>query len=233
MDNNNNENLKKGYIKLHRSLIDWEWYDDINVCRLFIHFLLRANHADRAWRGQIVRRGSFITSREKLSAETNLTVQQIRTAIFKLKSTNEITSKTTNRNTTITINNYNFYQELTNEITSNSPEPQPTDNQQITTNNELNKLKNTNSSSVQKNKQPQQQRKVFKKPSIEEIQKYISEKNLSVDGEKFLAYYEANGWKVGRNPMKSWKSSLIYWNKNEKKDDNADFLERVERAFSN
>lgn len=142
MDNNNNENLKKGYIKLYRSLLDWEWYDDKNVCRLFTHCLLRANHADRTWHGQIIRRGSFITSYEKLSTETSLTVREIRTALNKLKMTNELTCKSTSRNTTIIINNFNFYQpnDIQNDLQSDNEttnERQTNDNKQ-----ELKELKN-------------------------------------------------------------------------------------------
>ena len=56
--------------------------------------------------------------------------------------------------------------------------------------------------------------KPFIKPTIEEIRSHILEKQYRVDAEKFCAYYESNGWRVGRNPMKSWQASLVTWNKN-------------------
>lgn len=54
--------------------------------------------------------------------------------------------------------------------------------------------------------------KKFTKPSLDELTSYIKEKNLNVDAEKFIDYYESNGWKVGRNPMKDWKATCRRWN---------------------
>lgn len=53
----------------------------------------------------------------------------------------------------------------------------------------------------------------FIPPTLEEIKTYITEKGYIVDAEAFLAFYESNGWKVGKNPMKSWKSALTTWEK--------------------
>jgi len=51
----------------------------------------------------------------------------------------------------------------------------------------------------------------FKKPTIEEIQKYISEKNYHFSAEQFFAFYESKGWKVGSQPMKDWKMACVTW----------------------
>ena len=53
----------------------------------------------------------------------------------------------------------------------------------------------------------------FKKPSIDEIREYCKSKNYNVDAEKFYAYYESNGWKVGRTPMVNWKMATVTWHK--------------------
>lgn len=58
--------------------------------------------------------------------------------------------------------------------------------------------------------------KKFKKPTLDELIAYIKEKGYVFDPEAFMSYYDANGWRVGRNPMKSWKAACAYWNKNEK-----------------
>lgn len=52
------------------------------------------------------------------------------------------------------------------------------------------------------------------KPSLEEISTYCLERKNSVDPQKFLDYHIANGWKVGRNPMKDWKATVRTWEKN-------------------
>ena len=53
----------------------------------------------------------------------------------------------------------------------------------------------------------------FVKPTLEELQNYINEKNLNVNAEHFIDYYEANGWKVGKNPMKDWKATIRNWHR--------------------
>jgi hypothetical protein len=101
--------MKAGWIQLHKSLIDWEWYDDANTMRVFIHCCLRANYEDKEWRGATIKRGTFITSVMTLSKELKLSESKIRLSIKKLKTTNEITIKTTNKFTTVTICNYDTY----------------------------------------------------------------------------------------------------------------------------
>ena len=51
----------------------------------------------------------------------------------------------------------------------------------------------------------------FVKPSLEEVKAYCEERKNGIDPEVFIAFYESNGWKVGKNPMKSWKSAMITW----------------------
>lgn len=99
-----------GQILLHRKIIEWEWYLDINTCRLFIHMLLIANWKEGHYRGTTVPRGSFVSSLDKLSEETGLTKREIRTAISHLKTTGEVTVKTTNKFSVFTVKNYNLYQ---------------------------------------------------------------------------------------------------------------------------
>lgn len=123
-----------GFIKLHRKFIEWEWYTDNNVKILFLHLLLSVNHKDNKWRGQLIKKGSFITSYEKLAIATNLTIQQIRTALNKLKSTGEITYKSTSLNSIITINNWDEYQENNKQNNKQITNKQQTNNKRITTN---------------------------------------------------------------------------------------------------
>lgn len=100
----------QGFIKLHRQITEWEWYDDANTMRLFIHCLLQANFKDKQWHGTVIKRGQFITSQPKLAHSLKLSVQQIRTALNKLKSTGEITVYKTADYSIITVNNYKEFQ---------------------------------------------------------------------------------------------------------------------------
>ena len=57
----------------------------------------------------------------------------------------------------------------------------------------------------------------FAKPSVDEVRTYVSEEHLSVDPERFCAYYDSVGWHVGKNPVKSWKAACRTWNINAQK----------------
>ena len=104
-----------GWIKLHRKILEWEWYNDNNTKIVFLHLLLTANHKEKKWQGITIKRGQKLTSLQHLAEETNLSMQQVRTALDKLKLTNEITTKSTNKNTLITIEKYSNYQDKDEE----------------------------------------------------------------------------------------------------------------------
>ena len=77
--------------------------------------MLKANFKDKNWQGVVVQRGQLVTSRDHLALETGLSVKQIRLALDKLKSTGEISIKTTNKFTLVTIENYTLYQDIEDE----------------------------------------------------------------------------------------------------------------------
>lgn len=124
--------MEKGWICLHRRFLDWEWYEDMAVRIFFIHCLLRANHTTNKWRGYVIKAGQFISSLNHLAKETGLTERQIRTCIKKLKSTGDIDTQTTNRNTMIIIKNWNKWQ------TERQAKRQTSDKQATTNNNDNN-----------------------------------------------------------------------------------------------
>ena len=124
-----------GWIKLHRKITDWEWFEDKNTFIVFITLLLMANHKEKKYKGIVIKIGTIVTGRDILARQTKLSVQQIRTALNKLKLTNEITIETSPQGTVIEIVNYKKYQLTTNEITIE----QPINNHQTTTNNNVNK----------------------------------------------------------------------------------------------
>lgn len=91
----------EGWIKLHRKMLNWEWMDEPNMVALFLHCLLKANYEDKLYKGELVRRGEFVTSLSKLSEETGLTVRQARTALDRLISTQSVTKWISPKNRTI------------------------------------------------------------------------------------------------------------------------------------
>lgn len=133
--------LDGGFIKIDRGILDWEWYSDINTTRLFIHLILKANWKDGRFQGQEIKRGSFVTSYPKLAEETELTVNQVRTSLSKLKSTGEITVKSQSKFSVITVKNYCLYQDISQANHSQITDKPQTNHSQITTIEESKKVR--------------------------------------------------------------------------------------------
>ncbi len=113
-----------GYIKLSHKVLEWEWYDNVNVKVLFIHCLLKANYKPGSWHGIHYEAGQFITSLQTLSKETGQTIRQVRDNLDKLKMTGELTSTILPKGRLITVNNWATYQTndkvCDNEMTSST-----------------------------------------------------------------------------------------------------------------
>lgn len=136
--------MSSGWVKFHRKIEEWEWYSDTNTFRLFFHLVLKANHKDNRWKGVEVKRGQFITSLDTLSSELNLSIQQIRTSMNKLKSTGEITINSTNKFSLVTIENYALYQSSEEDSTSKLTNEQTNEQQPINNKQELKNKKKSN-----------------------------------------------------------------------------------------
>lgn len=132
----------EGWIKLHRKLKNWEWYDDINTSRLFIHLLLSVNHSEQKWRGIVIKKGQLLTGRKSLAKQTSLTEQQIRTSLNKLKSTNDLTIKSTKQYSIIDLTNWNDHQQINQQPNQQVTNEQPTSNHKQECNNDKNENKN-------------------------------------------------------------------------------------------
>lgn len=106
----------KGWIKIHRNLINWEWFDYPEMLKLWLYLLMMANTDDGyKWHGIALERGQLVTSLPELEKKTGFTVQQIRTCLKRLCATGEITVESTNKYRIITICSYRDYQILEEE----------------------------------------------------------------------------------------------------------------------
>lgn len=133
--------MDDGFIKIHRRMLRWEWFSDVNTTHLFIYLLLSANWEDKKWQGQIIKRGQVVTGLKNLSTSAGLSIQQTRTSLKKLVSTNEITIKSTNKYSVITIEKYGDYQRKNEDSNNQITNEQQSNNKQITTTKELKELK--------------------------------------------------------------------------------------------
>lgn len=144
-----------GWIKLHRKVLKWEWYNDPSTFRVFTHLLLTANHKPDKWQGIVIGRGQVVTGLYALSEKTGLSPRNIRTAMTKLKSTNELTIRTTNRFSIITIVKYDDYQDG----------DKPTDNQ-ATNDRQTNDKRTTTSKEDKEDKKVKKEKKDIAKPDF-------------------------------------------------------------------
>ena len=80
-------------------------------------------------------------------------------------------------------------------------------------------IKNNESKSIElekeKEKDSNKPQKRFAKPTLEDVKAYCQERGNNVDPEKWFNYYESNGWKVGKNPMKDWKAAVRTWERSD------------------
>jgi hypothetical protein len=111
---------------LNRNLIEWEWYTDVNTCKVFFHCLLKVNYSAKRWQGILIQKGEFITSNERLAVETGLTISKVRTALAKLESTKAINIETTASYTKIGV--FNLHEFVVESIHKQNDTPNDTPN---------------------------------------------------------------------------------------------------------
>ena len=205
--------LESGYIKLYRSLLNWEWYDDINTKTVFLHLLLTVNIAKRQWHGITVPCGSRVSSYAVLASETGLTERQVRTAISHLEATGELTRYKYPNFTVFAINNYDKYQLLTDETTGHRQGNDKAATGQRQQNKKIEEDKEDNYLSfldAEKEKNAP--------PMFEEVQKYAEENGIETDLKRFYTYYEQHQWKTKNgDDITDWTATLRYWEKRDGK----------------
>ena len=203
------------YIKLFRRILGWEWYEDTNTFRVFMHILLRANYEPSRYKGHEIGAGECVFGYRAWAEELGLSVQQVRTAIKHLISTHEITIESTHQFSIIHIEKWEFWQveegKLTRKTTRKPTNEQQTSNTQVTRSKESKKVRITTT------------------PTIEEVREYVADNNLVIDADYFWKYYETAEWKDAKGkPVKNWKLKALNWNRRESNDDRRSNGERTE-----
>ena len=205
---------EKGYIKIDRAIRDWQYWGVPEATALWLHILVNANWKKGYFHGIEVNRGEFITSISHLAKDVGLTYQQTRSYLEKLEKAENITRKTTNKYTVISVVKYDTYQALDS---TNQHAKQQTNNKQITNKQQTNNNNRIKDKNNKKDKKDNKRESIFIPPTLEEIEQYISTNSLSLDPHIFLDYYTANGWLVGNAPMKDWKATIRNWARRENK----------------
>lgn len=200
--------MNEGWIKIHRSLLNWEWHDDPLTVALWIHCLLKANYEDKKWHGKVIHRGEFITSYAHLAEETGLSIRQVRTRLEKLETTQNVTRlKTDGKHTFIRVNDYDKYQSDTKSDKQMSNRCQSNDNQMTTT-------KEYKEYKEEKKCVEESTHTSFIPPTEEEVIDFAERNGLVIDAKRFFDYYNSRNWKG----VYDWQTYALNWDKQDKAD---------------
>lgn len=102
--------MLSGWIKIHRSILDWEWWDKPEMVVLFLYMLSSANVEETIWHGKVIKKGQFVTSLSSIERDNpKLTRKIIRTCLKRFQESGEISIESTNSHSVITICKYEEY----------------------------------------------------------------------------------------------------------------------------
>jgi predicted transcriptional regulator len=144
-----------GFIKVHRKLLQSSFYNRSQYVHLWLHLLLKANHAGKKiiWNNKEIelQPGQLITGRIKLETETGINQNTIQYILKFFENSNMIQQRNNSQNRIITIVSWHEFQKFNNEITTS----QQRANNEITTSqqrdNTNNNVKNEKNEKNEKN----------------------------------------------------------------------------------
>ena len=198
--------MQRGYVKLWRKSIEGGWLSNSKLWVFWCWCLMKASYKEYdlivGFQKIHLMPGDFIFGRKKTAKELKQTERSIRTCVDFLKTSGNLTIKTTNKFSVISIVNWNTYQ--SEENINDHQNDQPLTNKRPATDHkqECKELKN-----VKKN--------IFIIPDIKEISLYCQQRKNNINPEVFISHYQSNGWMVGKNKMKDWKAAIITWESRE------------------
>ena len=200
----------KGWVKLHRVITNHALYQNSYAVHLFIHCITKARVTDKTilFNGQplFLKRGQLVIGRKSVARQTGMSERNYRTATKLLTNLGNITLKTTNRFTIVTVCNYDTYQSQKSDTDHEATMRRPRGDHEATTNKNVENVKNI----IEDSASPVSKR--FVPPTVEDMLAVAAERGYTPDQARAChAYYSSNGWRVGKNPMKDWKSALAGW----------------------
>ena len=194
--------MNRGYVKLWRKSLDAGWLQNHQLWAFWSWSLMKATYKefDQIVGFQTIHLmpGDFIFGRKKAAKELKISDRSIRTILNFLKTSGNLTIKTTNKFSIISIANWETYQQT--EIISDQQSDQPPTSHRPATDHkqEVKEYKNKRNN-------------IFIVPSLEEITAYCKERKNQINPQTFLDHYTGNGWMVGKNKMKDWKAVTRTW----------------------
>jgi len=185
-----------GWIRLDRAIQDNFLWQEPEALKLWLHLLMAASLTDKAtaFNGKMltIKRGQLVFGLNAASSRLKIAVRRHRKSLDWFEKDDMIAKQITNKFSIISITNYAQYQDSGKQASSKS---QSTDKQRATT------------IQVTSNKEQSIP------PTVDEVKAYCDSRSNGIDPEMFIAFYEARGWKIGKERMKSWKACVVTWEK--------------------
>lgn len=200
--------MEKGWIKLHRKILDCEVFagEPFSKMQAWIYLLLMANHEPReirlGYEKVVIERGQFHTSERKLASIWGWNFKTVRRFLRVLEVEQMITKSVSTYGSTLTIVNYDNYQVSGSTEGSTKGSTKGSASGTQTRNKEIKNINNN----------------VFTPPTLEEVTAYCRERNNDVNPKQFFDYFQAGHWIDSEGkPVRNWKQKLITWEKKGRK----------------
>lgn len=191
--------MVQGWISIHRQLQKhWIWKDKpFSKGQAWIDLIMLANYEDKKipYKGEVItcERGTVNLSISVLAERWGWGREKTRNFLRLLEADKMVTVNATRHRTTITIENYTFY--------NNKPSTKPTTNRQ-----QIDITNNINNNNIGR----------FTPPTVKEVAAYCEERGNNISPEAFIDYYSSKGWMVGKNKMKDWKAAVRNWERRQR-----------------
>jgi len=215
---------KPGYIKLWRKTLDSVVHSDAIVLAVFASLLMRATWKPSWFQLRRLDPGDVAFSQADLGKSLKLSRRQIQRALEVLETHGIVKRrKRCNSFTHLSICNWQVYQ--SDENLGGATDVQQTCNGGATA------VQQT--CTLEEGKEGKKVKKVrsggrFTPPTHAEVAAYCEQRRNGIDAERFIDYYEARGWFLGKGQkMKDWKSAVRTWEGNQTAKQNQDPFERI------
>lgn len=219
--------MNNGYIKLYRKCLENEFFLEkpFDRWRAFEYLLISARYKPSRviLKGQVIEleAGQLIVSEKKLAEKWGWSRGKVRRFLSLLESLQMIQVNGTAYGTLVTIENYTKYQcdgtsYGTTDSTSDSTTDGTSDGTHIKKDKKVKKVKkDKNIYNNARARVCKTHTANFSPPDIQDVKAYCIERKNNVDPERFIDFYEAKGWMVGKNKMKDWRAAVRNWERNE------------------
>lgn len=223
--------MNNGYIKLYRKCLENEFFLEkpFDRWRAFEYLLISARYKPSRviLKGQVIEleAGQLIVSEKKLAEKWDWSRGKVRRFLSLLESLQMIQVNGTAYGTLVTIENYTKYQcDGTSDGTTDSTSGGTSDSTSDGTSDGTHIKKDKKDKKVKKDKNIYNNARArackthtanFSPPDIQDVKAYCIERKNNVDPERFIDFYEAKGWMVGKNKMKDWRAAVRNWERNE------------------